>query len=240
MESDETNMPPFIGLARPLSAQAEAMPAPEVLGERCIDGGKCHHQCESKCFRRECCGPLSGYTGPWKYEAMPAQPDLAAQPVAWIQSNHLDNIRRDHRFHCSLADHKFQSDYRPLYTAPPDLSAQAVLPCGHHSSLMLKSAETGEDLYCELCDCISRRRDAEMMETQARAECEKLRATLRSVVRYERSFDWNSEKQCHVQWILVEFADVPAGSDNDSRGWRDRDAFAAAIDAARKEGEGNG
>ena len=79
-----------------------------------------------------------------------------------------------------------------------------------------------------------------MMETQARAECEKLRATLRSVVRYERSFDWNSEKQCHVPWILVEFADVPAGSDNDSRGWRDRDAFAAAIDAARKEGEGNG
>lgn len=29
MESDETNMPPFIGLARPLSAQAEAMPAQE-------------------------------------------------------------------------------------------------------------------------------------------------------------------------------------------------------------------
>ena len=26
------------------------------------------------------------------------------------------------------------------------------LPCGHHHSLMLKSAETGEPLYCELCD----------------------------------------------------------------------------------------
>ena len=58
-----------------------------------------------------------------KAEAMPAAaPPSAAQPVAWIQSNHLDNIRRDHRFHCSLADHKFQSDYRPLYTAPPDLA----------------------------------------------------------------------------------------------------------------------
>ena len=51
-----------------------------------------------------------------------AAPPSAAQPVAWIQSNHLDNIRRDHRFYCSLADHKFQSDYRPLYTAPPDLA----------------------------------------------------------------------------------------------------------------------
>ena len=51
-----------------------------------------------------------------------AAPPSAAQPVAWIQSNHLDNIRRDHRFYCSLADHKFQSNYRPLYTAPPDLA----------------------------------------------------------------------------------------------------------------------
>ena len=56
-------------------------------------------------------------------EAMPSKPS-AAQPVAWIQSNHLDNIRRDHRFHCSLADHRFQSDYRPLYTTPPDQTAR--------------------------------------------------------------------------------------------------------------------
>lgn len=48
-------------------------------------------------------------------------------------------------------------------------AAQAVLPCGHHNSLMLKSAETGEPLYCELCDCISRRNDAEKMEAEARA-----------------------------------------------------------------------
>lgn len=36
-----------------------------------------------------------------------------------------------------------------------------VLPCGHHHSLLLKSAETGEPLYCEYCDCISRRNDFE-------------------------------------------------------------------------------
>lgn len=43
------------------------------------------------------------------------------------------------------------------------------LPCGHHHSLMLKSAETGEPLHCELCDCISRRNDFEtdLNETKA-------------------------------------------------------------------------
>lgn len=39
----------------------------EVLGQTCIDGGVCHHQCQSKCFRRECCSPFSDYEGPWKY-----------------------------------------------------------------------------------------------------------------------------------------------------------------------------
>ncbi len=47
----------------------------EVLGESCIDGGKCHHNgyCtgEGKCFRRECCSPFTGYEGPWKYEEEP-------------------------------------------------------------------------------------------------------------------------------------------------------------------------
>lgn len=33
---------------------------PEVLGERCSDGGTCHHRCESTCFRKDCCVPLSG------------------------------------------------------------------------------------------------------------------------------------------------------------------------------------
>lgn len=38
--------------------------------------------------------------------------------------------------------------------------------CGHPSSLMLKSAETGDDLYCELCDAQSGRRDAEQREAE--------------------------------------------------------------------------
>lgn len=35
----------------------------ERLGVQCIDGGKCHHACKRECFRRKCCGPLSGYEG---------------------------------------------------------------------------------------------------------------------------------------------------------------------------------
>lgn len=33
---------------------------PEVIGERCADGGKCHHRCEAECSRRTSCAPLTG------------------------------------------------------------------------------------------------------------------------------------------------------------------------------------
>lgn len=36
-----------------------ALALAEVLGSTCIDGGKCHHACTERCFRRECCHPLS-------------------------------------------------------------------------------------------------------------------------------------------------------------------------------------
>ncbi len=47
----------------------------------------------------------------------------------------------------------------------PQPQAEAVLVCGHHTSLLVRSAETGEPLYCELCDDKTGRRDAEQMET---------------------------------------------------------------------------
>lgn len=31
----------------------------QIIGERCADGGKCHHHCDTRCFRKECCVPLS-------------------------------------------------------------------------------------------------------------------------------------------------------------------------------------
>lgn len=33
----------------------QLLPAPG-----CPDGGTCHHNCQDKCFRVQCCGPLSG------------------------------------------------------------------------------------------------------------------------------------------------------------------------------------
>lgn len=35
---------------------------PEIIGERCKDGGKCHHECKEVCFRRDGnhCVPLTG------------------------------------------------------------------------------------------------------------------------------------------------------------------------------------
>jgi hypothetical protein len=41
---------------------------PEFIGERCADGGTCHHKCVEACFRKDCCVPLrgSGLADDWK------------------------------------------------------------------------------------------------------------------------------------------------------------------------------
>lgn len=61
----------------------------EKLGETCMDGGTCHHDCKDKCFRRECCEPLSaaikdGLTmEQWRYSAThPTQQGLEAPTQA--------------------------------------------------------------------------------------------------------------------------------------------------------------
>jgi hypothetical protein len=41
---------------------------------------------------------------------------------------------------------------KPVDDMTDTTKSDLVLPCGHHPSLMLTSAETGEPLYCELCD----------------------------------------------------------------------------------------
>ena len=53
--------------------------------------------------------------------------------------------------------------------------AEPAQPCGHPESLLLKSAETGEPLYCEACDDKSGRRDAEQRETELLAANQALR-----------------------------------------------------------------
>ena len=46
------------------------------------------------------------------------------------------------------------------------MSDPNTLPCGHPASMLLMSAETGKPLYCEYCDCIARRNDAEQRERE--------------------------------------------------------------------------
>lgn len=56
------------------------------------------------------------------------------------------------------------------------------MECGHPLSLLLRSAETGEPLYCKLCDAIDGRRDAEKMEQEYKARAEKAEAALHELV----------------------------------------------------------
>ena len=68
---------------------------PEIIGERCADGGKCHHRCTDTCWRRTSCAPLSGsgLRYDWSAPALRAHDGLAADrfdvPVAgWSAPAH--------------------------------------------------------------------------------------------------------------------------------------------------------
>jgi hypothetical protein len=70
----------------------------------------------------------------------------------------------------------------------PMLPEPEFLPCGHHKSLLLKSAETGLPLYCDLCDARSAQRDAEEMEAKYAAQVEALEAVVKECL--ELSDNW--------------------------------------------------
>lgn len=42
-----------------MAARRAALGMVEVLGTQCADGGKCHHECGTACFRKAGCEPLS-------------------------------------------------------------------------------------------------------------------------------------------------------------------------------------
>ena len=48
---------------------------PEIIGERCADGGKCHHRCTDTCSRRATCAPLSG--SGLRFDWSPVDPSLS-------------------------------------------------------------------------------------------------------------------------------------------------------------------
>ena len=140
--------------------------------------------------------------------------------------------------------------------------AANTLPCGHHHSLMLKSAETGDQLYCELCDLRDQRNDLEIeLEAiqrvaeqyqdeagtlahelaQARAECEKVRNAV--AIAYGHLWHVNNEPMAPIPMYSPEKAAYAARKElrdlltSEQRG----DAINATQhvwgDAARKEGK---
>ena len=64
--------------------------------------------------------------------------------------------------------------------APSDPQPKGTQECGHPESLALKSAETGEPLYCEACDDKAGRRDAEDRETAYAVEIGRLRNVIQA------------------------------------------------------------
>ena len=128
--------------------------------------------------------------------------------------------------------------------------AANTLPCGHHHSLMLKSAETGDPLYCELCDLRAQRNDLEIELAaiqrvaeqyqdeagklthelaQARAECERLLEVLMQMIELAEYWFTRENRQGYSEQQYKAWHSLGFGS-TAMRNAR------SAIDAARKDG----
>jgi hypothetical protein len=53
------------------------------------------------------------------------------------------------------------------------------------------------------------------------------------ITKLDPGFRWDSEALHHIPSLLVEFEPVATGKPNDARGWHDRDALAAMLNAGR-------
>jgi hypothetical protein len=89
------------------------------------------------------------------------------------------------------AENEWLADERSRSLADVE-KVKATLPCGHPASMLLKSAETGEPLYCEYCDCIQRRNDAEKREMELKAERESYREMWKAEQREVKA--WEAER----------------------------------------------
>lgn len=105
---------------------------------------------------------------------------------------------------------------------------RATLPCGHPASLMLKSAETGADLYCKLCDAQSARRDAEEMEDELRAKLAEAEETIRNLSHALR------EEIEAPAFDPEGVAPSAAARAEPTVGWKATDADPAALTAAAR------
>jgi hypothetical protein len=66
-------------------------------------------------------------------------------------------------------------------------------------------------------------------------EADSMKVLASGVVRVIRAFRFDCDLQMHFPTIEVEFEPVPVGAPNDAKGWQQRNAMYAAIDAAMKE-----
>ena len=107
---------------------------------------------------------------------------------------------------------------RTAIAAERERNTAAHLACGHPAELMLRSAETGAPLYCELCDDKAGRRDAEKRESELQAELSTLRQQLAEAVRDAKRYRWLRRIDSFAEWNRV--------------GHYAADALDAAIDAA--------
>lgn len=98
---------------------------------------------------------------------------------AYAAQRHAEKELSQYMAWYAMAEHQHLHEQRRAEKAEAELAAlraEKVSQCGHPSSLMLRSAETGKALYCELCDERKRRRDAESMEEHYKARAEKAEA----------------------------------------------------------------
>jgi len=93
---------------------------PEIIGERCKDGGTCHHGCTQTCFRRLNCGALtgSGLNPDWSEPTAPVEIDERAAfekefPVpGGVRFLEADNCYVDERL-----DYEGGGSYQPAWEA---------------------------------------------------------------------------------------------------------------------------
>lgn len=89
---------------------------PEIIGERCADGGTCHHHCTDTCWRRTSCAPLSG-------SGLPLDWSTGEACDSMLMTGEICNQHKGHDGPCGPAEW-FAS---PAQTAPQDLRAIAML-----------------------------------------------------------------------------------------------------------------
>jgi len=147
-----------------------------------------------------------------KAEADPSEKAVELMMERWLADPYMPKLSHEHwlienserhmralRARCEALEKEFRAEVDAhgktcLQLATAINERDKTLPCGHPCSLMLKSAETGADLYCELCDNISGRCDAEQMETELRAKVASLESQLAAAREDAELFVWLADR----------------------------------------------